>query len=96
MITSSGAGFKSVVPLLRTRSHGAAGYAAAEHGVVGLMRHYATTLAERCAQFAEGVWNRLCRGRHRDRGGDRGDARATAFIRLKLLLAERGGSRVRT
>lgn len=46
VITSSGAGFKSVVPTFRTRSHGAAGYTAAKHGVIGLMRYYAQTLAE--------------------------------------------------
>lgn len=47
VITSSGAGFKSVVPTFRTQSHGAAGYTAAKHGVIGLMRYYATTLAEK-------------------------------------------------
>ena len=47
VITSSGAGFKSVVPSFRTQSHGAAGYTAAKHGVIGLMRYYARTLAEK-------------------------------------------------
>ncbi len=47
VITSSGAGFKSVVPTLRTQSPGAAGYTAAKHGVVGLMHYYARTLAEK-------------------------------------------------
>jgi len=47
VITSSGAGFKSVVPTFRTQSHGAAGYTAAKHGVIGLMRYYARTLAEK-------------------------------------------------
>ncbi len=47
VITSSGAGFKSVVPTFRTQSHGAAGYTAAKHGVIGLMRYYATTLSEK-------------------------------------------------
>ena len=30
-----------------TMSHGAAGYASAKHGVVGLMRHYANGLGEK-------------------------------------------------
>jgi len=47
VITNSDAGLKSVVPTFRTRSHGAAGYTAAKHGVVGLMRYYARTLAEK-------------------------------------------------
>ena len=47
VITRSGAGFKSVVPTFRTQSHGAAGYTAAKHGVIGLMRYYARTLAEK-------------------------------------------------
>jgi hypothetical protein len=38
VITSSVAGFKSVSPTFRTRSPGTAGYTAAKHGVVGLMR----------------------------------------------------------
>ena len=45
VITSSAAGFKSLSPTFGTKSHGAAGYTAAKHGVVGLMRYYATTLA---------------------------------------------------
>ncbi len=47
VITSSAAGLKSVGPGFATKSHGGAGYTAAKHGVVGLMRYYATTLAER-------------------------------------------------
>lgn len=47
VIISSGAGLKSVMPSFRTQSHGAAGYTAAKHGVVGLMRYYARTLAEK-------------------------------------------------
>jgi SDR family mycofactocin-dependent oxidoreductase len=47
VITSSAAGFKSLSPSFGTRSHGTAGYTAAKHGVVGLMRYYATTLAEK-------------------------------------------------
>jgi NAD(P)-dependent dehydrogenase (short-subunit alcohol dehydrogenase family) len=47
VITSSGAGLKSVVPTFRTQNHGAAGYTAAKHGVVGVMRYYARTLAEK-------------------------------------------------
>ncbi len=47
VITSSGAGLKSIAPAFRTRSHGLAGYQAAKHGVVGLMRYYATSLAEK-------------------------------------------------
>ena len=47
VITSSGAGLKSLSPTLRTQSHGAAGYTAAKHGVIGLMRYYAYTLAEK-------------------------------------------------
>ncbi|MDQ2637432.1 MAG: mycofactocin-coupled SDR family oxidoreductase [Actinomycetota bacterium] len=46
VITSSAAGLKSVGPGFGTKSHGGAGYTAAKHGVVGLMRYYATTLAE--------------------------------------------------
>ncbi|CAJ1506138.1 mycofactocin-coupled SDR family oxidoreductase [[Mycobacterium] burgundiense] len=46
VITSSAAGLKSVGPGFATKSHGGAGYTAAKHGVVGLMRYYATTLAE--------------------------------------------------
>jgi SDR family mycofactocin-dependent oxidoreductase len=47
VITSSAAGFKSLSPTFGTRSHGSAGYTAAKHGVVGLMRYFATTLAEK-------------------------------------------------
>ncbi|OBF99070.1 mycofactocin-coupled SDR family oxidoreductase [Mycolicibacter sinensis] len=46
VITSSAAGLKSVGRGFATKSHGGAGYTAAKHGVVGLMRYYATTLAE--------------------------------------------------
>jgi SDR family mycofactocin-dependent oxidoreductase len=47
VITSSVAGLKSLVPSRRSGSHGIAGYHAAKHGVVGLMRYYATSLAEK-------------------------------------------------
>ena len=47
VITSSAAGFKSVSTTFDTMSHGAAGYTAAKHGVIGVMRHYATSLAEK-------------------------------------------------
>jgi SDR family mycofactocin-dependent oxidoreductase len=47
VITSSAAGFKSVSTTFDTISHGAAGYTAAKHGVIGVMRHYATSLAEK-------------------------------------------------
>jgi SDR family mycofactocin-dependent oxidoreductase len=47
VITSSAAGFKSVSTTFATVSHGAAGYTAAKHGVIGVMRHYATSLAEK-------------------------------------------------
>jgi SDR family mycofactocin-dependent oxidoreductase len=47
VITSSAAGFKSLSPTFDTKSHGTAGYTAAKHGVIGLMRYYATTLAEK-------------------------------------------------
>jgi SDR family mycofactocin-dependent oxidoreductase len=47
VITSSAAGFKSVSNNFDSMSHGAAGYTAAKHGVIGVMRHYATTLAEK-------------------------------------------------
>jgi SDR family mycofactocin-dependent oxidoreductase len=47
VITSSTAGFKSVSPTFSTQSHGAAGYTAAKHGVIGLMRYYANVLAEK-------------------------------------------------
>lgn len=45
VITSSAAGFKSVSTDVDTMSHGAAGYTAAKHGVIGLMRYFATSLA---------------------------------------------------
>lgn len=47
VITSSGAGLKSICSRFSIRSHGFAGYHAAKHGVVGLMRYYATSLAEK-------------------------------------------------
>lgn len=47
VITSSAAGFKSVSSTFDTISHGAAGYTAAKHGVIGVMRHYAASLAEK-------------------------------------------------
>lgn len=47
VITSSSAGLNSMCPTFSVRSHGFAGYHAAKHGVVGLMRYYATTLAEK-------------------------------------------------
>ncbi|WNG89558.1 mycofactocin-coupled SDR family oxidoreductase [Mycobacterium sp. ITM-2016-00317] len=47
VITSSAAGFTSVSTGFDTMSHGAAGYTAAKHGVVGVMRHFARSLAEK-------------------------------------------------
>ncbi|MDT5078663.1 MAG: hypothetical protein QOJ80_3300 [Mycobacterium sp.] len=47
VITSSSAGLRAGGARLSTKSHGIAGYAAAKHGVVGLMRFYANTLAEK-------------------------------------------------
>jgi SDR family mycofactocin-dependent oxidoreductase len=47
VITSSVAGLKSLCSQFSVRSHGYAGYHAAKHGVVGLMRYYATALAEK-------------------------------------------------
>ena len=47
VITSSTAGLNSLCPRLSVRSHGFAGYHAAKHGVIGLMRYYATSLAEK-------------------------------------------------
>jgi len=47
VITSSTAGLNSLCPTFSVRSHGFAGYHAAKHGVVGLMRYYATSLAEK-------------------------------------------------
>src|ERR1700743_2808914 len=47
VITSSTAGLNSLCPVFSFQSHGFAGYHAAKHGVVGLMRYYATSLAEK-------------------------------------------------
>jgi SDR family mycofactocin-dependent oxidoreductase len=47
IITSSSAGLKAGGARFSTMSHGTAGYAAAKHGVVGLMRYYANSLAEK-------------------------------------------------
>ena len=47
VITSSAAGFKPVTVDFGTASHGAAGYTAAKHGVIGVMRHFARALAEK-------------------------------------------------
>jgi NAD(P)-dependent dehydrogenase (short-subunit alcohol dehydrogenase family) len=47
VITSSAAGLSSMCPTFSVRNHGFAGYHAAKHGVVGLMRYFATTLAEK-------------------------------------------------
>jgi len=47
VITSSAAGLKSASASFGTRNHGAAGYTAAKHGTVGLMRYFAATLAEK-------------------------------------------------
>ncbi len=47
VITSATAGFTSIVRDVDTRNPGLAGYAAAEQGVIGLMRYYATALAEK-------------------------------------------------
>jgi SDR family mycofactocin-dependent oxidoreductase len=47
VITSSAAGFKSASPSFGTRNHGTAGYTAAKHGAIGLMRYFAVTLAEK-------------------------------------------------
>ena len=47
VITSSAAGFKSVSSGFDMMSHGAAGYTAAKHGVIGVMRYFATSLAEK-------------------------------------------------
>ena len=47
VITSSTAGLNGLCPSYNVRSHGLAGYQAAKHGVVGLMRYYATALAEK-------------------------------------------------
>lgn len=47
VITSSTAGLNSLCPTLTSQSRGMAGYHASKHGVVGLMRYYATSLAEK-------------------------------------------------
>lgn len=47
VVTSSAAGLKVGGVRLDTMSHGGAGYIAAKHGVVGLMRYYANALAEK-------------------------------------------------
>jgi SDR family mycofactocin-dependent oxidoreductase len=47
VITSSTAGLNSICPAFSVKSHGIAGYQAAKHGVVGLMRLYASSLAEK-------------------------------------------------
>jgi len=47
VITSSTAGLNSLCPRFSVKSHGLAGYQAAKHGVVGLMRYYASALAEK-------------------------------------------------
>jgi len=47
VITSSTAGLNALCPRYSVRSHGLAGYQAAKHGVVGLMRYYASSLAEK-------------------------------------------------
>jgi SDR family mycofactocin-dependent oxidoreductase len=47
VITSSAAGFRPVTTDFGTASHGAAGYTAAKHGAIGVMRHFAIALAEK-------------------------------------------------
>lgn len=47
VITSSAAGFKSVSTSFGMMTPGAAGYTASKHGVIGVMRHYASSLAEK-------------------------------------------------
>ena len=47
VITSSTAGLNALCPRFSVMSHGLAGYQAAKHGVVGLMRYYAMALAEK-------------------------------------------------
>lgn len=47
VITSSVAGLRAGGVRLSTKNHGIAGYTAAKHGVVGLMRFYANALAEK-------------------------------------------------
>jgi NAD(P)-dependent dehydrogenase (short-subunit alcohol dehydrogenase family) len=47
VITSSVAGLSGMHAKFSQRTHGGAGYIAAKHGVVGLMRIYANALAEK-------------------------------------------------
>lgn len=47
VITSSAGGLLSMAPSYDVRLHGIAGYMAAKHGVIGLMRYFATSLAEK-------------------------------------------------
>ena len=47
VITSSTAGLNRTVPAVQRPESRLAGYQAAKHGVVGLMRYYATALAEK-------------------------------------------------
>jgi len=47
VITSSAAGFKSLNYRFDTMNHGSAGYNAAKHGVIGVMRYFAASLAEK-------------------------------------------------
>jgi NAD(P)-dependent dehydrogenase (short-subunit alcohol dehydrogenase family) len=47
VITSSTAGLNGLCPGYDELAHGFAGYQAAKHGVVGLMRYYAKALAEK-------------------------------------------------
>jgi SDR family mycofactocin-dependent oxidoreductase len=47
VITSSAAGFRSLNYSFEGMNHGAAGYNAAKHGVIGLMLYFATSLAEK-------------------------------------------------
>ena len=65
VMTNSSAGLSSMCPKSSVRSHGFAGYHAAKHGVVGLMRYYATTLAE---------YNIRVNAVHPVRGGDPDDS----------------------
>ena len=61
VITSSAAGFKSVSTGFDTMSHGAAGYTTAKHGVIGVMRHYATRWPRRTfasIRFIPAGWRR--------------------------------------
>src|SRR6476646_4459977 len=47
VITSATAGLNALCPRCSLLNHGLAGYQAAKHGVVGLMRYYASALAEK-------------------------------------------------